>query len=234
MFLRIKSAGMRDAAGSCSAARESTGREVCLVNTHLHWRPEDEHVKAMQTWLLLSEVKKLIEKRTISRREDNPDCNTKDIPVILCGDFNSVNSRGAYELCTLGSLSASHPDHPIARDNRLSKRGMLPCKILGLPEMKSDVPLQSSYFKVLGRESEWTNYTENFKGNLDYIFYSPELLLPRAVLPVPAEGDLKKHSTTSAIPNQLFPSDHLPIMATLRFADPPSSTHSEQEKHQRS
>lgn len=72
--------------------------------------------------------------------------------------------------------------------------------------------LRSAYFDVLGDEPAWTNYTPQFKGTLDYIFYDPKAFAPLAVLQLPAEGVVNHSIYSATVPNDHHPSDHFPIM----------------------
>ena len=56
----------------------------------------------------------------------------------------------------------------------------------------------------------YTNYTVNFKGTLDHIFYNEEALTLLQLLDIPTESELIKDK---AIPSLKYPSDHLRIEA---------------------
>jgi len=59
-------------------------RRVCVANTHIFWDPEYADVKLWQTWILLQELEKLVLPR--------------NLPLVLCGDFNSMLDSSVYEL----------------------------------------------------------------------------------------------------------------------------------------
>lgn len=61
-------------------------RKFCVANTHIYWDPEFDDVKLWQTWMLLQELEKLLARRSL--------------PLILCGDFNSLVESSVYELLT--------------------------------------------------------------------------------------------------------------------------------------
>lgn len=56
----------------------------------------------------------------------------------------------------------------------------------------TDIQLQSAYQSVMGSEPPYTNYTGNFKGVLDYVWFSNPHIRPLAVAPVPTEEDILK------------------------------------------
>ena len=75
------------------------GRQFCLCNTHIFWDPEYADVKLWQSAMLLKEL----EKFNVGRK----------LPLILCGDFNSLPDSSVYvvistqfthTLCSLISL----------------------------------------------------------------------------------------------------------------------------------
>ena len=74
-------------------------KQPLLVTTaHMHWDPEFSDVKLIQTMMLMSELKKVVEmssqsvKPPDSKPGTNGDCNS--IPIILCGDLNSLPDSG--------------------------------------------------------------------------------------------------------------------------------------------
>ncbi|KAG8239392.1 hypothetical protein J437_LFUL018243 [Ladona fulva] len=69
--------------------------------------------------------------------------------------------------------------------------------------------LSSAYGEV-----PFTNYTSGFVGCLDYIFYSTDALTVEQVVPLPSEEEVAQNI---AIPSIVFPSDHLAIIADLRW-----------------
>lgn len=60
----------------------------------MHWDPEFSDVKLIQTMMLMSELKKVVEEsyQVIRPDEQMVDCNS--IPMILCGDLNSLPESG--------------------------------------------------------------------------------------------------------------------------------------------
>lgn len=61
---------------------------------------------------------------------------------------------------------------------------------------------------------EFTNFTADFKGCLDYIFYDKRNIKLLQFVPFIDESILSQHT---ALPNVVFPSDHLALVADLRF-----------------
>ena len=61
---------------------------------------------------------------------------------------------------------------------------------------------------------KYTNYTLGFQDCIDYIFYETDKLQVENIVPFPTEDELKKYD---AIPNILFPSDHLASVVDLKW-----------------
>ena len=75
--------------------------------------------------------------------------------------------------------------------------------------------LRSAMKEFLGDEPAFTNFTSQFQGCLDYLWYN-DFLNVTDVAPLPQEGELRKYT---ALPSILHPSDHLPLCATFALGD---------------
>ena len=84
-----------------------TPQQLIVVNVHIHWDPEYSDVKLCQTIFLLNELRQLVaeltgsdkrSERTAGREKDGGDRHNKEnsnsIPIIMCGDFNSLPRSG--------------------------------------------------------------------------------------------------------------------------------------------
>lgn len=83
------------------------------------------------------------------------------------------------------------------------------------------LPLASSYAAVLHREPEFTNFTEKFQGTLDYVFFTRDSLQPLRVLGLPDRALL---TAQVALPNEVFPSDHLALCTEFTYRRAPDSS----------
>ena len=61
---------------------------------------------------------------------------------------------------------------------------------------------------------EYTNFVSSFHGCLDYIYMDAEQLAVSKVVPMPAHEDVLQYT---ALPNQMFPSDHLALICDLTW-----------------
>lgn len=74
---------------------------ILVVNAHVHWDPECSDVKLIQTMLLMNEVERLVTKT-------KSDLNVKEVPMIFCGDLNSLPKSGKlfsfdFAICNCGA-----------------------------------------------------------------------------------------------------------------------------------
>lgn len=74
-------------------------RQPILVATcHVHWDPEFCDVKLIQTMMLMNELKNIIEETQTSLRPGSTAPDSNSIPLILCGDLNSLPESGTLPL----------------------------------------------------------------------------------------------------------------------------------------
>lgn len=198
-----------------------TGTRMIVGNVHVFWNPAYNDVKLVQVAILMGQITALANKWT-----KIPPCKDKEvfrftngdgeesdpaikpgpsqeytdatqIPLLLCGDFNSLPDSGIYELITHGSVSNSHSDLGSRKYGNFTRDGI-----------SHPFSLKSSYASI--EELAFTNYTPNFVGVLDYIWYSTNTLQVVGLL-----GNVDKEylERVPGFPNYHFPSDHLALYA---------------------
>ena len=204
-----------------------TGTRVIVVNAHIYWHPDFSDVKLVQTAILMEQIDVWAEKWS-----RHPPCTDQEksafrysesdgdmaaptsellpkpapsleypsgpqIPLIICGDFNSGEGSGVYDLITQGSIRPDHKDFKGNLYGNLTRDGS-----------SHNFTMKSAYTRE--EELEFTNYTANFRGIIDYIWYSANSLQVRGLL-----GDVDKDHvrTIPGFPNWHFPSDHLALKA---------------------
>ena len=167
-------------------------QQVFVTNAHLTWDPAFKDVKVIQSVMLLHEVEKVIAEH---KKE-----GTKPA-VIVGGDFNSTPDSGVLEFMTRSKISQQHPDL-IGRDYK---------KFAENTGLAHKLNLRSCYNK----EMPYTNYTHDFTGIIDYIFYSADTVVPSVVL---GPADPATMGSFDGCPNPHFPSDHFSIAAQLSLA----------------
>jgi CCR4-NOT transcription complex subunit 6 len=202
-----------------------TGTRLIVVNAHLYWDPAFKDVKLIQTAILMEEITKLAETYTSfppcndkaafrfseaeagSQGLENPTATDsvpsaeysggEQIPLIICGDFNSSPGSAAYNLIVHGKLTEEHPDLEKRMYGNLSRVGM-----------SHPFKLKSAYGAI--GELSFTNYTPEFKDILDYIWYSSNAIHVTGLL---GEVDKEYLQRVPGFPNYHFPSDHLSLVA---------------------
>lgn len=201
-----------------------TGSRLIIANTHMNWDPNFRDVKVVQSAILMEQLTKFADiyakwppctdkelfrytNGGSSEDEDAPPgpepgpsleySEGTQIPLVVCGDFNSTRNSGVYELITRGSLAPDHEDFMHHKYGDFTKEGM-----------SHPFNLKSSY-ESMG-DLSFTNYTPNFSGVIDYIWYSSNGLSVSGLL-----GDIDKEymQRVPGFPNYHFPSDHIAILA---------------------
>mmetsp|Transcript_8555 Transcript_8555/g.16126 ORF Transcript_8555/g.16126 Transcript_8555/m.16126 type:complete len:647 (+) Transcript_8555:329-2269(+) len=179
--------------------------QVCIANTHLYSNKDFPDVKLWQTWQLLQELETFVMSRS------------HNLPLMICGDFNSTPDTAVYDLL---SRQAVHPGHPDVNMNHgdNSSPNILPDAM----SISHSFQLGSVYSTVMGEEPRATNYTSQFKGVLDYMWYSANNLRPLSCAPVPEEKELTKHG--EALPSTQYSSDHVMLISDMQImgSRPPS------------
>ncbi|CAI9100976.1 OLC1v1038176C1 [Oldenlandia corymbosa var. corymbosa] len=180
---------------------------VCVANTHVNVQQDLKDVKLWQVHTLLKGLEKI--------------AASADIPMLVCGDFNSVPGSAPHALLAMGKVDPMHQD--LAVD---------PLGILRPPtKLTHQLPLVSAYSSFarigagLGLEQQrrrmdpttneplFTNCTRDFIGTNDYIFYSADSLTVESLLELLDEDSLRKDT---ALPSPEWSSDHIALVAEFR------------------
>jgi CCR4-NOT transcription complex subunit 6 len=200
----------------------ATGSRIVVVNAHFYWDPAYKDVKLIQVAVLMDELARLSEKyakrepcsnesKKIFKFSDTEEGGNStpepgpsqeystgtQIPMIICGDFNSGTDSTVYDLLSSGKLGSKHADLEDRDYGIFSNAGI-----------SHPFTLKSAYSSV--GELSFTNYTPGFVDVIDYIWYSANSLRVSGVL-----GDVDKEylQRVPGFPNFHFPSDHLALMA---------------------
>ncbi|CAB3249897.1 unnamed protein product [Arctia plantaginis] len=166
--------------------------EILIVaNTHLYFHPDADHIRLLQGGMVIYWLMD-IKKKIMSKFPD------KRISVLLCGDFNSVPTCGIYQLYTSGVSPSDLPDWKSNINEAVSDLNL-----------EQNIALGSACGTPL-----YTNFTDGFTECLDYIFYETTNIDVEQVVPLPSVEELRLHT---ALPSVVFPSDHISLVADLRF-----------------
>jgi CCR4-NOT transcription complex subunit 6 len=185
---------------------KENGQRILVANAHLHWDPTYKDVKLVQTAMLVEEIQRLV--NTYSGSSGNnrgqakdKEANSKSLPVIVCGDFNSLPDSGVYEFLSRGNVPENHPDFGTYTYGTYTTEGLT-----------HKLGIKSAYSHV--GELDFTNLTPTFKGVIDYVWYSTTTLNVSGLL---AHVDRDYVARTVGFPNAHHPSDHIPLVVSCRW-----------------
>ncbi|KAM9795039.1 CCR4-NOT transcription complex subunit 6a [Neosynchiropus ocellatus] len=190
---------------------------LLVANAHMHWDPEYSDVKLVQTMMFLSEVKSIVDKATRSLKLSSVSGETNAIPLVLCADLNSLPDSGVVEYLSTGGVDCTHKDFKELRySDSLTKFNCNGKNSTSNGRITHGFKLKSAYENGL---MPYTNYTFDFKGVIDYIFYSKPHLNVLGIL-----GPLDPHwlveNNVSGCPHPHIPSDHFSLFAQLELLLP--------------
>ena len=190
---------------------------LCLVNTHLYYKPTYPQIRLLQGAIILNHIHKVISQFCPGDADEGVNVHAgadhvspqvandrrhadPQVAVLFCGDFNSGPRTGMVELLTTGRIDSTHRDWTLCEDKEEH------CTTLSISH---DLDL----FSACGFPT-FTNYTGGFKGTLDYIFADKNYLELESVVPLPSENDLSSHL---ALPSVVMPSDHLALVCDVKW-----------------
>jgi len=186
---------------------DSETQHVLFATCHMHWDPEYSDVKLIQTMMLTNKLKSIAEDTQASLGAWK---DTSNIPLILCGDLNSLPDSGVVEYLTHGRVSVRHRDFKdLVYDDSLRSLSISNSKDTYSHAFK----LSQAY---LDNIIPFTNYTFDFKGIIDYIFYSDSMMRPLGLLG-PVDPNWFHENRIIGCPNPQIPSDHIPLLVEFEM-----------------
>ncbi|CAN6290555.1 unnamed protein product [Urochloa humidicola] len=194
--------------GNHGTENPSKRQLLCVANTHINIHHDLKDVKLWQIHTLL----KGLEKIAVSA----------DIPMLVCGDFNSIPGSTSHGLLAMGKVDQLHPDlavDPLGILRPLSKlTHQLPLvsaysSFARMTSVGYDVDHQRRRMNPTTNEPLFTNCTRDFTGTIDYIFYTADSLTVESLLELLDEDSLRKDT---ALPSPEWSSDHIALLAEFR------------------
>jgi len=178
---------------------KETGQKINLICTHFYWDPRHEQVKYLQMSQLL--------KYANSRFDENE-------IVILAGDLNLRPFSNTLQYILNGM-------EPTKENLEFPNNYMLKTMTemyQNLETIEKKIKWKNVYQSYQENSEEltypkYTNYTGKFKDTIDHILYTQANLKVKKMLKIPTEAVIN----CQCLPNQRFPSDHLPIMAVFEI-----------------
>ena len=196
-----------------AAAAAGKRQLLCVANTHIHANSELKDVKLWQVHTLLKGLEKI--------------AASANIPMLVAGDFNSVPGSAAHSLLAQGRVPLDHPELSVDPLGILRPPSKL-CHQLPLMSAYAALAQQGPALQTPAAKKQrnlideatcgpkFTNYTVDFQGAIDYMFYTGDSLVTSAVLELPDPSDILRRNI-SALPNAEWSSDHIALMAEFRF-----------------
>nr|XP_057927599.1 CCR4-NOT transcription complex subunit 6-like [Doryrhamphus excisus]XP_057927601.1 CCR4-NOT transcription complex subunit 6-like [Doryrhamphus excisus] len=199
-------------------------RQLLLVaNAHMHWDPEYSDVKLIQTMMFLSELKSIAESASGSSAAGagSPSSDSSSIPIVLCADLNSLPDSGVVEYLSDGGVADNHKDFKELRYNECLSNFSCNGKNGNAADgsITHSFQLKSAYD---GNLMPYTNYTYDFKGVIDYIFFSRTRMSVLGLLG-PLDHQWLVDNNITGCPHPHIPSDHFSLLAQLELRPPPTT-----------
>uniref|UniRef100_A0A1I7YZE5 Endo/exonuclease/phosphatase domain-containing protein n=1 Tax=Steinernema glaseri TaxID=37863 RepID=A0A1I7YZE5_9BILA len=173
---------------------------MVICNTHMHWDPSFCDVKLIQSMILTKAVSDVV--KNVAQTFQ---LTAEEVPLIICGDFNSLPDSAVYEYFTHGFVNRIHPELKGFNDEKVMStiNNVIDDSFCG-----HGLALESA---VDVTHIPYTNNTADFKGVIDYIFGTSQTLLRLGFLG-PIDQEWVYHNKIIGFPHAHIPSDHLPIM----------------------
>lgn len=189
-----------------------TQQPLLVCTAHIHWDPEFCDVKLIQTMMLGNELRSILEESAATlRANDNVTVDANAIQLVLCGDFNSLPDSGVIEFLSSGRVLQDHKDFKDFSYKSCLEKISACDKPAG--EFTHSFKLASAYSEDI---MPYTNYTFEFKGIIDYIFYSKQSMTPLGLLG-PHSAEWLKENKIVGCPHPHIFSDHFPLLVELEM-----------------
>jgi len=163
---------------------------LIIGNTHLFFKPDADHIRLLQTAMIVRQLEKI---KTSAEKNFG-----MAFSVLLCGDFNSTPPFGVLEFMQQKVIKENHTDW---------------CSAEGEHVQNLQIEHKLNMESACGTP-KYTTYTVGFKDCLDYIYYQTDNISVTSVVPFPLEEEMEKYQ---ALPNIVFPSDHIACIADLKW-----------------
>ncbi|OUZ99338.1 Endonuclease/exonuclease/phosphatase [Macleaya cordata] len=193
------------------AVSDTLDYRICVANTHVSANPYLTDVKLWQVATLINGLEEIADSH---------------IPVLICGDLNSLPGSAPHDLLIMGSVNHNHEELAGA-----------PVEIFQHLKLSHQLPLVSAYSSLSRtysgdsiseqqqikmnpetNEPHFTIVTPYFLGAIDYIFYTADRLAVEGLLEL---LDVQSATKYTALPSPLWSSDHIALMA--KFSLKPAS-----------
>jgi len=194
----------------CLLENAATGSRLVVANVHMEWSPTFRDVKLVQAAMLMEEVEKISDQfarfppKLLDSGERGPAyADATKIPLVVCGDFNSVPVSGVYEFLANGTVPKDHEDFMDHVYGAYTTDGL-----------SHKFNLKSAYSNC--GTLPMTNFVPTFQGAIDHIWYSQDTLAVTSLL---GEVDRSYLNKVVGFPNAHFPSECVADFLSLAASD---------------
>jgi 2',5'-phosphodiesterase len=199
---------------------------ILATNTHLFFHPAAPHIRTLHVAAMLAEAADVGARALAAGEIKEP------ATPLFCGDLNSdLNDGipGTVELLREGALARGFWDWGLGAGFRYDDDGAAPSEGGPLPAptraagdglAPPDLTIPFTLSPADALATPYTNYVRSYSGLLDYVWADPRAL--RAVGVVPPRADF---GAADFLPNAIYPSDHLAVVADLEWVARPQRAH---------
>lgn len=223
----------------CLFSHRESKKNLIVGNCHLQWNPAKDYVKMGQAAYLLSKAARYVKDTSSSANPGSPlpvilagDFNSQPISSalstiyaedIILGEPNEKQTQNASTFRVPADCGEREKEiyQRVQKwvTRKKQSRQLMPLygKMRSAYENYQCPPNKITADERLTRDEtfpSYTNYTVNFKGTLDHIFYNQDALKVKHLLEIPEQKDLQMQT---AIPSTKYPSDHFRIEAIFTF-----------------
>jgi len=166
-----------------------SGRYVCVLNTHLYYKRHASHIRLLQISALLNHLKGAL------------DMYQEDIPVIVLGDFNSLQGEPLLPYLSGAEITQDDPVWKYCLPRVTEEDFTI--------HLKCPIELTS-----LSGFPEFTSYVPHCKATLDYIYGDTRYLTQERFVPIPKASEIDVYT---GVPCIVYPSDHFAVVLDLKW-----------------
>ncbi|KAI3930827.1 hypothetical protein MKX01_037273 [Papaver californicum] len=184
----------------------TSNNRICVANVHISADQKNTDVKLWQVGTLIEDLE-----RNVAHSY---------IPVLICGDLNSLPRSAAYALVINGEVDRKHEELVNTPDG-IIEHLKLSHKLLPLASAYSSFSRTKNGDMIDSdtKEPRFTTATPYFRNAIDYIFYTEGMLTVKSLLELLDKESAIKHT---AFPSPLWSSDHIALMAEFSWKSPSS------------
>ncbi|KAI3868505.1 hypothetical protein MKX03_035678 [Papaver bracteatum] len=182
---------------------------ICVANVHVSANPQFTDVKLWQVGTLIEGLERIVAHSYV--------------PVLICGDLNSLPRSAAHNLLVNGKVNLMHDDlvktpYEIFQHLKLSHK--LPPLASAYSSFSRSTNGDSKQWSMMNpntKEPRFTIARPNFRSTIDYIFYTEDMLTVRSLLEL---VHVRSAIRDTAFPSAMWPSDHIALMAEFSWKTP--------------